>query len=435
MSFTGLMKRKWILVGLSLQLAALSYLPFIPKMEAAGFDAGGFIIEADRVVGENMKATIVSGETSETKAMPLLRITYDSAKIYGMRLTKQFRTKGGMVSITMKANGPVQINGMQVDTSAVSFKGACVHAEKALPSVALEGVTMVAHSMNAADSTLDQLQMQTVNGDGGVKKPGPLKVLQDLSALPFEQMKKEIEKITSGQLPLTCEPPVEEEDTANPLDKPVEDVAGKGADPVGGVIDPATEMAEKVTEPVGGAIGKVTDPVKDTADGVTAPVKEAIEKTKDPVIDEVNKRTEPVRETVRKTTGTAKTVTEPVQKTIRKTAETAKTVTDPVVEPVRKTVDQTAKTTCEKAAAANGKITKELGLELIDLAMKEKKGLDEVCPTDTTLTKQLEKWTESLLDAIGLLSLLGAKPSEEDQLEKMREALLKEPDGAIIDLK
>jgi uncharacterized protein YjbJ (UPF0337 family) len=418
MKFSWLVKHKLFLFGLSIQLAALSFFPFIQKADAATDDSGGFIIQADRVIGENMKAAIVAGETSGTKAKPMLRITYDSAKIYGMKLTKQFQTPGGTVSITMKASGPVVIKGMRVDTSAISFKGACVYAAKVIPNAALEGVTMVAHSMNAANSSLDQLQLQTVNGDGGVQKPGTLKILQDLGSMPFEQMKVEIGKITSGQLPLTCEGAPEEEEELAEVTNPVEDA-------LEGVSDPVDELAGGVTDQLEDTIGKVTDPLEDIIGKITDPLEGTIGKVTDPIQDTVDKVTGPVKDIVGK-------ATEPVKETVKKTADTAKTVTEPVVEPVTRTVNQSAKTSCEKLAAAKGKITKELALELIDKALEQNKLLEELCPTDATLTEQLEKWPEGLLDSLGLLSLAGIKLSEEEQLKKMREAIAKEPDGSVI---
>jgi archaellum component FlaC len=421
-----IVKHRLFLIGMCIQLAALSFLPFIEKANAAGSDGEGFIIQADRVAGENMKATIVAGETSGSKAKPMLRITYDSAQIYGMRLTKQFATPGGTVSITMKASGPVHIKGMQVDASAISFQGACLHASKIIPNAALEGVTMVAHSMKAANSSLDQLQLQTVSGNGGVQKPGTLQILQELGSMPFEQMKKEIGKITSGQLPLTCEGEEESDDAVgsitNPADELLDDVTDPVDDAIGEVTDPLDDTIGKVTDPLDDTIGKVTDPLKEATD----PLKDTVEKVTTPVKDTVDKVVTPVDKTVSK-------VTEPVKEVVKETTDTVKKVTDPVTEPVKGTVDATAKSACEKLKAANGEITKELGLELIDKALAENKMLDELCPTDKTLTDQLESLTEGLLDSLGLLNLLGLKPSEEEQLKKMREAILKEPDGSIID--
>ncbi|WP_079505423.1 hypothetical protein [Mesobacillus jeotgali] len=426
-----IVKQRLILIGMCIQLAALSFLPYIEKVNASTSDVEGFIIQADRVVGENMKAMVVAGETSGSSARPMLRITYDSAKIYGMKLTKQFKSPGGTVSITMKANGPVHIKGMQVDASAISFMGACVHAAKIIPNAALEGVTMVAHSMNAANSSLDQLQLQTVSGNGGVKKPGTLKILQDLGSMPLEQMKKEIAKITSGQLPLTCEgagdEPMEDqvEDTVGSITEPADDLLEDVTDPLDGTIekvtDPLDDTVGKVKDPLNDTIGKVTDPLKE----VTDPLKDTVDKITDPVKDTADKVVTPVEETIGK-------VTDPVREVVKDTTDTAKKVTAPVTEPVKKTVDVTAKTACEKVKAANGEITKELALELIDKALSEKKMLDELCPSDATFTEQLESWTEGLLDSLGLLNLLGLKPNEEDQLKKMREAILKEPDGSII---
>lgn len=441
-----IVKHRLLLVALCIQLVALSFFPFIEKANAANDDEG-FIIQADRVVGENMKAMVVAGETSGSNSKPMLRITYDSVQIYGMRLTKQFKTSEGTVSLTMKANGPVHIKGMQVDTSAISFKGACVHAAKIIPNAALEGVTMVAHSMNASNSSLEQLQLQTVTGNGGVQKPGTLKILQELGSMPFEQMKKEIEEITSGQLPLTCAGTADEklsdpvEDTVGSITDPADDLIEEVTDPLDGTIgkvtDPLEDTIGKVTGPLDGTIGKVTDPLKDTIGKVTDPLEDTVDKVSSPVKDTIGKITEPVKDNVDKVKNpveeTAGKVTEPVKNAVKETAGTTKDVTDPVVEPVKKNVDDTAKTACGKLAAAQGDITKELALELIDKALEENTMLDELCPDDKSLTEQLESWTEGLLDSLGLLALLGVKPSEEEQLKKMREFILKEPDGSIIE--
>lgn len=431
MTFSWLVKNKLILFALSIHLAALSFFPFIQKANAATYDAGGFIIQADRVVGENMKVMIVAGETAGSKAKPMLRITYDAVEIYGMKLTKQLQTSSGTVSITMKASGPVHIKGMQVDTSAISFNGACVHAAKLVPSAALENVTMVAHSMNAENSTLDQLQLQTINGNGGVQKPGTLKILQELGSMSFEEMKEEIYKITSGQLPLTCE--------GDPFKEgKVPDGIGEVTDPVlDDVTEPIDDLVGEVTDPLEDTVGKITDPLKDTVGRITDPLKDTAGKVTDPIKDTVGKVTTPIGDTVGKVTDGVVSpivgeVTKPIKETVKRTTDSAKTVTDPVIEPVKVNVDQTAKTTCEKLSEANGQITKELGLELIDQALNENKAINELCPDDATLTEKLEKWTESLLDSLGLLSLLGIKPSEEEQLKKMKEAILKEPDESII---
>lgn len=430
MKFSWLVKNKLILFVLSIQLAALSFFPFIQNAGASTYDAGGFIIQADRVVGENMKAMIIMGEKAGSEAEPMLRITYDTVQIYGMKLTKQLQTGGGTVSITMKASGPVHIKGMQVDTSAISFKGACVHAAKLMPSAALEDVTMVAHSMNADSSSLDQLQLQTINGDGGVQKPGNLKILQDLSTMPFEQMKKEIGKITSGQLPLTCDGGLlKDGKVADGIGNITDPILDGVTNPIGEVIDPLEDTVGKITDPLKDTVGKITDPLKDTVGKVTDPLRNTVGEVTTPVKDTVGKVADGV---VSPVIGEADKVTAPVKETVKTTTDTAKAVAQPALEPVKNKVDQTAKTACEKLSEANGKMTKELALELIDQALKENKALNELCPEDAALTKQLENWTEGLLNSLGLLSLLGVKPSEEEQLKKMKEAILKEPDGTVI---
>lgn len=401
-------KHKSLILFLSFQLIGLSVLPFVNAANSSSDE--GFIIQADRVIGENMKVTIVSSETSRSSGKPMLRFTYDSAQIYGMKLTKRFNTPNGPVSLTMKASGPVHIKGMTVDASNVSFNGACLYALKVIPDAGLDNVTMVAHYMNAENSSLSNLKMETVNGDGGVSMPGKLKILEDLSAMPFEQMKREIARISSGNLPLTCEE-VQDDNTDSPAVS-IED----GAEQVGELIEEITNPVSDITDPVTEIVEDVTDPVKDIVDKVTTPIRDTV---KGPVKETVDKVAEPVDEIVQKTT-------KPVLTTVKK-------ATEPVTKPVVETVDKVALTTCQKLSEANGVITKELGLEMIDKALKEGKTLEQLCPTDKTLTERLLKWETGLLDSLGLLSLLGLKNTDpEVNLKKLRDVVLKAEDGSVI---
>jgi hypothetical protein len=83
---------------------------------------------------------------------------------------------------------------------------------------------------------------------------------------------------------------------------------------------------------------------------------------------------------------------------------------------------------------ANGVITKELALALIDEAIAKKIALDQLCQSDITLMTKLQKMEEGLLKSLGLLELFGKiKPEDPvQQLYKMRDKLAKEKDGAII---
>ncbi|WP_174733675.1 hypothetical protein [Mesobacillus harenae] len=426
-------KHKALILFLSFQLIGLSVLPFVNAATSSSDE--GFIIQADRVIGENMKVTIVSSETSRSSGKPMLRFTYDSAQIYGMKLTKRFNTPNGPVSLTMKASGPVHMKGMTVDASNVSFNGACLYALKVIPDAGLDNVTMVAHYMNAENSSLSNLKMETVNGDGGVSMPGKLKILEDLSAMPFEQMKREIARISSGNLPLTCEE-AQDDNTDSPAVS-IED----GAEQVGELIEEITNPVSDITDPVTEIVEDVTDPLKDVVDTVKNPVKDVVDvvdKVTDPVKDIVDKVTTPIRDTVKgPVKETVDKVAEPVDEIVQKTTKpvltTVKKATEPVTKPVVETVDKVALTTCQKLSEANGVITKELGLEMIDKALKEGKTLEQLCPTDKTLTERLLKWETGLLDSLGLLSLLGLKNTDpEVNLKKLRDVILKAEDGSVI---
>src|SRR4051795_10041432 len=106
-------KRKPILLCFCILLLMLTLSSLgNPVYAAQNSTDQGFIIEADRVVGSGMNATIVKQETTQKNGKLMLRIQYQSATIYRMRLTKQIDTPNGAVTISLKANGPVTVKNM-----------------------------------------------------------------------------------------------------------------------------------------------------------------------------------------------------------------------------------------------------------------------------------------------------------------------------------
>src|SRR3954469_14017860 len=122
-------KRRRIFLGICIQLLMLTLCSLgRPVLAAEKTNDEGFIIEADWVVGSDMTATVVKQETSQNNGKPMLRIQYQSATIYGMKLTKQIDTPNGAVTIRLQANGPVTVKNMTVDMTAITFEGACINA-------------------------------------------------------------------------------------------------------------------------------------------------------------------------------------------------------------------------------------------------------------------------------------------------------------------
>lgn len=391
-------KSKIILFSCSLTLMFLTICSLGKGVYAEKMDTDGFIIEADRVVGSGMTASIVYQETTENDKKPMVRFQYQSATIYGMKLTKLVDSGKGPIIITLKADGPVTVKGMTVDTTAISFKGACVHASETVPELGMENVVMVAHYMKSDDSIIQKLFLNTVSGNAGAQKPGKLKILQDLSMLPFNQLDKEIEKISEGHLPLTCE-------TGSKADDSTDDI-GKITDPIDKVIDVVTSPLDPVKKPL--------EPVLKPLDPVTKPL-EPVLKPLEPVV----KPLEPVLKPL-------KPVTKPLEPVLKPL--------DPVVTGTTKKVEQVANSVCAQLEHAKGIITKELALDLIDEAIAKKVALDNVCQSDTSLTKELQSWEESLLKSLGLIDLLGKVIVQDptQQLNKMREKISKAKDGSII---
>ncbi|MEH7096184.1 hypothetical protein V7077_15600, partial [Neobacillus vireti] len=271
-------KRKPILLCFCILLLMLT-LPSLgnPVFAAEKSTDDGFIIEADRVVGSGMNATIVKQETTQKNGQLMLRIQYQSATIYGMRLTKQIDTPTGAVSISLKANGPVTVKNMTVDTTAISFTGACINAAETIPEVGMENVVMAAHYMKSVDSLIEQLTLTTLSGKTNPQKPDTIKVLQDLGLLPLKEMDKEIEKITTGHLPLMCEDPSKiggGTKSDGTLHDPIKDTTGlvtKPLEPVTDSLKPVLDPLEPVLKPVE-PVTRPLEPVLKPIEPVTKPL-------------------------------------------------------------------------------------------------------------------------------------------------------------------
>lgn len=463
------LKSKLFLFSLCLQLIFLTVFTLGGGAKAAANSAtDGFIIQADRVVGTGMNATIIQQETSAKSGKePMLRIQYQSATIYGMRLIKQVQSSNGMVSITLKAQGPVTVKGMTVDTTAMSFKGACLMASETVPNVALENVTMVAHYMDNQSSDINQLILNTVAGQTVGEMPNEIQLLTDLSALSPDQMNAEIGKISSGHLPLTCQDPSKNGGTTGE--------AGKITDPLkgalGGVVSPLVPVTKTLDpvlaslNPVLGSLNPVLtplDPVLSQVGPVIGQLNPVLNQVS-PVINQLSPVIKPAAHVVNQVTSQVSQVTSQLTNQVSKTASqvtnqvsqvtssvtnqasqptnqvpvSAPPVTNQPAPPVSGSSGSTStslQSACTQIKDAQGVITKELALNLINQAMANKLTLATVCQSDTTLTKEFTTWQNSLLQAMGLLDLLG-NPIPMDpmlQLQKMKDQISLQPAGTIL---
>jgi hypothetical protein len=287
----------------------------------------------------------------------------------------------------------VTVKGMTVDTTAISFKGACVKASETVPELGMDHVVMVAHFMNTMDSDIKSLVLNTISGKSDTPMPKKLKLLQDLSLLPSNELGKEMERIASGHLPLLCED--------------------------GAKNDQANE------------IGSIMDPLKEVIDSVTNP----LESVKEP-LDQVKKPLEPVLKPLDPMLKPLEPVLKPLEPGLKPLDPVTKQI-DPILKPLEPPTEQvvlTIQSTCERIKSANGVISKELAIDLINEAIENKVSLTSVCQSDRKLTTELQKWETAWLNSLGLLNPLGKliplDPNQ--QLYKMRETIAKENDGTII---
>lgn len=437
-------KNKKLLFGLCLQLAFFSLFSIAAAAQGGEPSKDGFVIEADRVVGSGMSANIIRQETSTSNAKPMLRIQYKKATIYGMKLTKQIETSQGPVSITLKASGPVTVTGMTVDTTAISFQGACLQANTPVPEVGMDKIVMVAHYMNADDSVIEKLALNTVAGRAGTAKPGTLKIIEQLSQLPLNQLDSEIEKISKGHMPLTCDQVSDTNSGASNSGLPLGETVGKVTDPVKELtpqLDPILKPINPITKSLDPVL-KQLDPVTKRLETVTKPLEQAL-KPLEPVTKPLESVTKPLKPALKQLEPVTKPIQpalkqlEPVTKSIQPALKPLDQATKPVETAIQQgtaAAAQVSQTVCEKASAAGGVLTKELALNLIDSAIQQKVPLSDVCKNDQMLSGEFKNWQNSLLGSLGLLNLLGQPLIQDpmDQLTKMRTAIANEQDGAIV---
>ncbi|MEH7306291.1 hypothetical protein [Neobacillus drentensis] len=392
------LKSKVVLLSLCLPLLGLTIFTSGGAAKAEDPKTDGFVIEADRVVGSGMTANIIQQETSTNNSKLMLRIHYKSAIIYGMKLTKQVNSPRGQISINLKANGPVIVKNMIVDTSALAFKGACLKAAETIPELGMEQVVMVAHYMESEDSIIKQLVLNTVAGQSTAPKLGKLKMIQDLGSLPLNQLEQELGKIRSGHLPLTCD------DYSK---------AGESPEQIGKITKPVQDVVEVVTKPLK-PITKPLNPVEETIKPILKPL-EPVTKPLEPVLKPLKPVTKPLEPVLKPL--------EPVTKQL-----------EPGVSEASEKVEQILKSVCEQLEDEKGVIHKELALALIDEAIEKGKTLHSVCLGDTLLTKELQSLEESIFHSLNLIEIVGKVVPEDplDQLNKMHDKIAKEKDGAII---
>jgi hypothetical protein len=366
-------KRRMVYFGVIFTLiASISFQSFmIESVKADSSEMAGFIVEADLVEGENLTPTIIMQETSNSNSEPMLRLQFDKATIYGMRLTKQLQTKNGNVVIQMEASGPVTIEGMTVDASAISFEGVCLFAGETIPQVGMKNVSMVTHYMNAEKSNLQSLLLDTNSKQVNVERPQKSTVLKDLITLPANQLEEEIKNILDGNLPLTCENSEKEETDTGDL-----------TDVIPGDSDDLDEIIDEVQEPL--------DQTKEVVDNVTEVVDDVVDDTVDLVEDTTDQLVDTTEEVV-----------EEAEETYEEVEETVDETTDVLNEQIDNTVDDL----CERVSQTT-EISKELGLEIIEYAKENDLMLSEICTANDVANELIEQFEEELLKKLNPLTYL-----------------------------
>lgn len=361
---------------LCIALITVVLLPHRTHVSAKQLNLEGFTIQAERVEGQNMTPGVVIRETSAKRQQPMIRFQYEKAIIYGMKLTKELQTPNGPVTIVLEAQGPVEAKKLTVDTSAFSFKGACLNTGTLIPQPALEDVTMVAHYMNAEMTNLENLSLRTVSGTNDLQKPEKLKVLQDMEKLSADKLTEEVNKMMSGNLPLTCPKEEQKKEETQPSESP--SVPSFNTEKPAGLSEKAKEQIKDTSGQIHDAVDQVKAPIKDQVDEVTKPIKDKADQLKPPL----------------------QKVTSPVKQVLDQ-AKDALSKIDSITQTNAK-VSQTVSASCKKIEEAKGNITEHLLLELIQQAKTERKPLSQLCSYSPSITKELEILEKELSKTLGI---------------------------------
>lgn len=122
-------RKRFALVG-GLQVAVLASIIAVFMVNGVALAAfpiagiGGFVIEADKIIGEGFSLYPIVGETAEQGDSPQAAVVLGNATIIGLRLTKELPVTGGTAKIVITSSGNVVGNNVKLRVTGLTADNA-----------------------------------------------------------------------------------------------------------------------------------------------------------------------------------------------------------------------------------------------------------------------------------------------------------------------
>ncbi|HET7580035.1 MAG TPA: hypothetical protein VFK33_12210 [Bacillales bacterium] len=263
-------------------IVAFSF-PFVGNTVDAASSDQGFVIHADAISGKMLPPTIVV-----ENGQPVVQFKYESATIHGLTLTNVSQTSIGPA--TLKVQAPLATaKQMEVDAMSYSFGGACLKLGEGRPQLVLKDVTLVAQKQTTEAMNFQHLQVRTIPGDHGLKRPPVPGLLGGLANTGSSTLQNTIAELMKAHVPLlqcNADQNGENQGTKDNQDHPlkkttdgakdtveqtkdtVHQIVGKGKDTVGQVVDKGSHTINQVIDQGGDTVDHTIDQVRKGANDI-----------------------------------------------------------------------------------------------------------------------------------------------------------------------
>ncbi|MEH7331990.1 hypothetical protein V7161_05085 [Neobacillus drentensis] len=121
----------------------------------------GFIIEAKQMDGTMNVPSMITGDTSQQKDLPMLEIKFKNLTAEGLTIKKLVKTPNGIVTLNMTPNETVHFDNLSLSVTNAEF------TENYLPdngNIGLKNVKLLAHKITTGNSNLPQFKLSFYEG-------------------------------------------------------------------------------------------------------------------------------------------------------------------------------------------------------------------------------------------------------------------------------
>ncbi|MDN3015004.1 hypothetical protein PH210_02150 [Paenibacillus sp. BSR1-1] len=121
----------------------------------------GFMIEAAQMDGTMSGPSMIAGDTSQQKDLPMLELNFKDLTAEGLTIKKLVKTPNGIVTLNMTPNETVHFDNLSLNVTNAEF------TENYLPdngNIGLKNVKLLAHKITTGNSNLPQFKLSFNEG-------------------------------------------------------------------------------------------------------------------------------------------------------------------------------------------------------------------------------------------------------------------------------